>query len=149
MIKMKDYNYKYFNEEQIEELKMNPYVKNVTKSTITYTNQFREEFYIAYSNGTPPSVILRNMGFDTKMLGKVRINNITKRIKNMAKREDGFDDMRTEKSGRKLEHELTQEEYIAYLEHQIKYKDQQIEALKKINFVDKKAQWKPLKKNTK
>lgn len=67
------YNYVYFTEEQMKKLKANTYVQAVSKSTITYPPEFREEFFKEYSNGFPPSIILRNMGFDTKVLGKERV----------------------------------------------------------------------------
>ena len=44
---------------------------------------------------------------------------------------------------------MTAEEEIAYLKHKIEYQKQQIEALKKIQFVEKKKIWKQQKKNTK
>lgn len=142
-------NYIYFTEEQISELQKNPYVLKVSDSTITYSQEFREEFYKSLMNGGTPSQILTDMGFDTKVLGKQRVNNITKRIKKMASRYNGFEDTRKGSSGRPATKELSPDEQIAYLQHQLKFKDQQIEALKKMNFINKKAQWKQQKKNSK
>lgn len=67
----------------------------------------------------------------------------------MASRYNGFEDTRKGSSGRPATKELSPDEQIAYLQHQLKFKDQQIEALKKMNFVNKKAQWKQQKKNSK
>lgn len=142
-------NFHYFTEEQILELQKNPYVLKVSASTITYSEEFREEFYNALINGERPTQILINMGFNTKILGKQRVNSITKRVKKMGEKNCGFGDTRKEQSGRAPAKDLSPEEKIAYLEHQLKFKDQQIEALKKINFVDKRAQWKKQMKNSK
>ena len=38
----------HFTKEQTEKLRSNPYVKHVSEKAITYTEEFREEFYIRY-----------------------------------------------------------------------------------------------------
>ena len=87
------------------------------------------------------------MGLDPVILGPSRVHNITKRVKNQASRSAGFKDTREDSSGRPRHKERTQDEEIAYLKHLVEYQNQQINALKKINFIDKKAEWKRLKKN--
>ena len=138
----------HFSKEQIDELSNNPYVQRVTEKAITYTEQFREEFYLKYNHGDTPASILRSMGFNTKVLGQKRINGIVQRIKKMAEK-GTFEDSREGSSGRPRTKEMTAEEEIAYLKHKIEYQKQQIEALKKIQFVEKKKIWKQQKKNTK
>lgn len=137
----------YFTAEQIEKLRDNPYVKNISEKSITYTEEFREQFYIRYQSDPYPSKILLEMGLDPAILGPSRVHNITKRVKNQASRSAGFKDTREDSSGRPLHKERTQDEEIAYLKHLVEYQNQQIKALKKINFIDKKAEWKRLKKN--
>ena len=90
------------------------------------------------------------MGFDPYVLGESRIYNISKRVKAQASRSKGFKDTREEMSGRPRRKERTNDEEIAYLKHQVEYQRQQIEALKKINFIDKTAAWKQIQqeKNT-
>ena len=137
----------YFTKEQIEQLSTNPYVQKVSEKAITYTTEFREEFYARYSHGELPSAILTSMGFDPKVLGPKRISNITVNSKKMMER-GSFEDTRTVNSGRVRTKEMTPEEEIAYLKHKVEYQKQQIEALKKIQFVEKKKIWKQQKKNT-
>ena len=48
----------YFTKEQIEELRDNPYIRNISEKAITYSEEFHEEFYFRYSNGERPSDIL-------------------------------------------------------------------------------------------
>ena len=137
----------YFTQEEMKELSDNPYVEKVSEKAITYTQQFREEFYERYSHGERPSNILRSFGIDPKILGERRINGITCRCKKMAKK-GSFEDSREESSGRPRAKERTPEEEIAYLKQKIEFQKQQIEALKKIQFVDRKKTWKQQKKNT-
>lgn len=137
----------YFTKEQIEQLSTNPYVQKVSEKAITYTEEFREEFSRRYSQGETPSVILTSMGFDTRILGQRRIGNIARRCKLMMER-GSFEDTRVGASGRSRTKEMTPEEEIAYLKHKVEYQKQQIEALKKIQFVEKKKIWKQQKKNT-
>lgn len=136
----------HFTDEQIEILKDNPYVKHVSKKAITYTEEFREEFYRRYSQSELPSLILRDMGLEPKLLGKRRVSNLTMRIKKQAKRSEGFQDTRLNNSGRPKTKDMSKDEEIEYLKHKIEFLKQQNEALKKINFVNRKAQWEEKKK---
>jgi transposase-like protein len=133
---------KYFTDEQLEELLKNPYVKNASNKAITYTEEFKAYFVEEYEAGKTPSEILRHSGFDVSVLGRERIRNISRRFRNMSKREDGFSDMRKESSGRPSTKDLTSDEQIARLQHQVKYLKQENEFLKKINFLNQQAQWK-------
>ena len=132
----------YFTDEQLEALLKNPYVKSASAKAITYTDEFKAYFIAEYTSGKTPSQILRNSGFDVRALGKDRIDNLSRRFKNMSKREEGFSDMRQESSGRPSTKTLTSDEQIARLQHQVKYLKQENELLKKINFLDRQAQWK-------
>lgn len=132
----------YFTDEQVKELEKNPYVKKVSNKAITYTEDFRKEFYLRYSNSQSPSKILCELGFDTRVLGKSRITAITKRVKRQSKRTEMFSDQRRNNTGRPRTKEMTKDEEIAYLKHRIEYQKQEIEALKKINSINRKAQWK-------
>ena len=72
----------YFTDEQVKELRKNPYVKNVSNKAITYEEEFKELFLEDYQNGLTPSVIFQKYGFNTKDLGQDRINSFTKLSKN-------------------------------------------------------------------
>jgi transposase len=131
----------YFTDEQLEALLKNPYVKSASAKAITYTDEFKAHFVAEYKSGKMPSQILRNSGFDVKALGKDRIDNLSRCFKNMSKHEEGFSDMRQESSGRPSTKNLTTDEQIARLQHQVKYLKQENEFLKKINFLDRQDQW--------
>ncbi|GFP76553.1 hypothetical protein bsdtw1_02656 [Clostridium fungisolvens] len=132
----------YFTDEQLENLLKNPYVKSASSKAITYTEEFRAHFVSEYESGKPPSEILRNCGFDTIALGKQRIDNISRRFRNMSKREDGFNDIRKGSFGRPSTKNLPPDEQIARLQQQVEYLKQENEFLKKINFLNQQAQWK-------
>jgi transposase len=131
----------YFTDEQVQQLNMNPYVKKASNKYITYTDDFKITFTKKYLEGNPPSVILREMGFNPRILGKKRIDRFVGNIYKYKARGDDFSDQRGVNSGRpSLKEELTDKERIARLEHKIKYLKQENEFLKKIEFIDKKAE---------
>jgi len=142
----------YFTDEQIIELEHNPYVKKVSKKAITYTDEFKIVFSEKYKDGEPPSNILREMGFDPHVLGRRRINKFVENVLKYESRGGDYRDLRQGSSGRLTTRDLTSEEQINRLKHQIKYLKQENEFLKKISFLDKMAQEKYLrnqKKNSK
>jgi transposase-like protein len=136
--------------EEQEKLRRNPYVEKVSETTITYAMEFRERFALEYATGKPPSVILRECGFDPAMLGERRRDGLVRRAKVFAQRPEGFSDTRKLNSGRQKVKELTDAENIQRLEHQVRYLKQENEFLKKIRFLDRQAEWESkLKQNRK
>jgi len=133
---------KYFTDEQLKVLLKNPYVKSASTKSITYTEEFKAYFVAEYEAGKTPSEILRNSGFDVRALGRTRIDSISRSFRKMSKREEGFADTRKGSSGRSSTKTLTSDEQIERLQHQVKYLKQENEFLKKINFLDRQAQWK-------
>lgn len=129
----------YFTDEQVQQLQLNPYVKNVSNKAITYTDEFKVVFTEKYLQGFPPSVILRLMGFDPHVLGKKRVDRFVGNVYKYQARNGDVSDMRRECSGRPSTKELSDKERIARLEHQVKFLKQENEFLKKIEFLDRKA----------
>jgi transposase len=132
----------YFSEEQQEQLRANPYIKTVSEKAITYTRQFREKFAMDYQDGKIPSVILKDMGIDPKVIGKRRQDQIVRKMRECMQRPEGFEDTRKGSSGRPATKDLSDKEKISRLEHQIKYLKQENEYLKKIEFLDRQSEWK-------
>lgn len=129
----------YFSDKQVEELRRNPYVDKVSNKAITYSEVFKKHFMDELDRGKFPTQIFREASFDTKVLGKQRIDNFSRRIRKMADRIEGFTDLRAQYSGRPQTKERTPSEEIAYLKHQVALQKQQIDALKKMNFINRKA----------
>ena len=135
------YNWREFEESEIEELKRNPYIKNVTSKGLTYTREFKEIFARRILNGESPSLVLIDLGINPKYLGQGRINSLSFRMKKFAKRLEGFEDTRGTKSGRPTTKNLTSEEKISKLEHRNRVLKQENDFLKKMIYLAKKVQW--------
>lgn len=127
-----------FTAEQIEKLKENPYVESVTDKYINYSETFKELFWNDYQNGIAPSAIFKKYGFDPGILGAKRRNGFVYRIKQEAKRLEGFKDTRKGNSGRPVTKNLTPEEEIARLKHKNKILKQENDFLKRVRFINKK-----------
>lgn len=130
---------KNLTKKEIEILSKNPYVKNVSEKSITYTDEFKNIFINEYENGMTPSTIFKKYGFDIEVLGYDRIKDSSYRWRNQAKREDGLSDTRKGKSGRPKTKDLTDSELISRLEHKIAILEQENSYLKKIRLIEKAA----------
>ncbi|MDK3670604.1 IS3 family transposase, partial [Staphylococcus pseudintermedius] len=100
-----------------------------------------------YENGKTPSQIFKEAGFNTKILGR-RMSNFRERVLMMKDRPEGLQDTRKENSGRPRLSEMTLEEENNYLKHKIQLQNQQIEALKKTNSINRRASKAMRKKNS-
>lgn len=143
----------YFTDQQVAELRKNPYVKNVSNKAITYEEKFKEYFYLEKAKGFTPSQIFEKAGFDIKVVGQSRIIQFSRRIKIQAARDEGFSDTRKGKSGRPATKALTDEEIIERLKQKNKILQQENDFLKRVRFINKKqifqaSKTKRQKKNT-
>ena len=74
-------------EEQRNILRKNPNIKDVTESTIKFTNEFKEKAIKLNNEGISPLQIFCDCGIDINMIGKILPNNClgnwkhTKKIK--------------------------------------------------------------------
>ena len=64
---------------EVEVLKENPYVKNVTENRIIYTDEFKSFFMNEYLKGEKPTKIFTAAGFDSRILGPKRIERAAAR----------------------------------------------------------------------
>jgi len=138
----------YFSEEQIQELQSNPYIEKISLKAITYSEEFKHHFLIEYEQGKLPSQIFREAAIPPEIIGQIRIDNFSKRVRKMNGRPEGFTDLCKQHSGRPRTKDRSIEEENAYLRHQVALQKQQIEALKKTNFINRKAAKASHKKNT-
>ena len=128
----------YFTDEQLRLLEENPYVVKASKKSITYSEEFKELYWIDYQNGMQPIEIFKKYGFDPYALGSRRRDNFTNRLKKQAAREDGFKDTRKDNSGRPSTKELSLEEQIERLKHKNKVLQQENDFLKRVRFINRK-----------
>ena len=110
----------------------------LSEKGITYEESFKESFLNDYDNGMGPTEIFRKHGFDTGVLGKDRIANFTRRVKDQSKRETGFEDQRKNSSGRPRTKDLTDEERIQRLKLKIKTLKQENDFLKRVRYINRK-----------
>ena len=143
----------YFTDEQVEQLRKNPYVKRVSNKAITYEDSFKEYFYLQYTSGYTPYEIFRMAGFDTNVLKEKRIKGFYLRNKALANSDDGFVDRRKGSSGRPQTKDLTVEEELERVKQKNKILIQENDFLKRVRFINKKqifqaSKTKPQNKNT-
>lgn len=142
----------YFTDEQVKILKANPNVKNVSNKAITYNDSFKEYFVNEYNKGKLPIVIFEDVGLSVEILGKIRINESSKRFRKQAERIEGFNDTRSTNSGRPLTKHLTKDEIINRQKAEIEYLKQEREFLLELKRLERevirKSKSKP-KTNTK
>lgn len=129
----------YFAEEQVEKLKLNPNVKNVTRKSITYQDSFKSQFMKAYEAGKIPKQIFREAGFDIEVLGERRIHGASARWKVQAKRLEGFKDTRKGGSGRPSTKDLSKDEIIRRQKAQIEYLKQERDFLLELERLERLA----------
>ena len=128
----------YFTDEQLKELKNNPYVVKCSAKNITYAEEFKDLFWIDYQNGMPPIEIFKKYGFDPYALGAKRRSNFIQRLKKQAARTDGFKDTRSTNRGRPPVKELSLEEQLERLKHKNMVLQQENDFLKRVRFINKK-----------
>ena len=119
-----------FSDEDIKHLSQNPNVASITRTNIRFTSEFKRRFYDAKKTGKSIRSIFLENGIDPDILGESRIKKLSWRVNQMAKRESGFEDLRsqcTEQSS-----EQSEQERLVTLERKVHLLEAQIEFLKKI-----------------
>ena len=128
-----------FNDEQQKQLRTNRWVKSVTEKSISFTEDFKVHFINEYNLGKLPKQIFKDTGFDINMLGDKRIEQCTARYKRQNKRIEGFHDTRANNLGRRTGKELSIEEENELLKKQNAMLQQELEFLKKMEFLARQA----------
>jgi len=119
-----------FTDDEMDHLRTNPYVLDVTPTIVHFSAAFKKYFWDALLTGKKPRSIIIKLGIDPDVLGETRILGLKSMIRNEVKSGKGFRDIDAYKSS--LNGFMTPEAKIRVLEQQLAYKDQEIEFLKKI-----------------
>ena len=131
---------KLFSPEEISAFQANPYVKNVTERSVTFTSQFKRTAYREMLEGKRIHDILESHGIDTSVLGEARISSILMRLRQFGERDEGFTDLRHQrKSKTPEERNQSTEKRIRQLEAELAYTKQVVEFLKKVQAADTEA----------
>ncbi len=127
-----------FTEKEIEKLRNNSNVKNVTEKAITYTKEFKEYIIREYNKGRHIREIYEEAGFDVEVLGD-RIKKSTYRWKQQSKRLEGLKDTRKGGSGRPRTRHLTKDELIQRQKAEIAYLKQERDFLLELKKLERMA----------
>lgn len=141
----------YFSKEQIEELRKSKYVKKVSEASVQFTEEFKNEFITLLNSGMNPSEALRRLRIEPKTLGNKRVDGLSNRMREHAKRPEGFNRKENRSKGkkRKLTFNNEQEELAYYKEYALQL-EQELDFTKKIDALEKRYAAKQSKaKNTK
>ena len=121
---------KKFTEEEMNHLRANPYVLDVSPNIVHFSATFKEKFWAGIEAGKTPTDIVEELGIDTEILGTNRVAGLKSMIRKEVEAGKGFRDLKT--YGKYLDVFTNSEAKIKHLEQQLAYKDQEIEFLKKI-----------------
>ena len=131
--------WKEFTQEELMELRSNPYVKSITPKMVRFTTEFKEKFWELYQEGTSPIAIVTNLGFDPEVLGMSRINGIMQHIKETAGSGEGFRDYRQSNTLVENIGDMTPSKALIRMQHELIYMKQELEFIKKIILADRKS----------
>lgn len=125
---MKKTHTRPLSNKEIEILRNNPNVKQVSSSTVIFTEGFLEKLYTEKCRGIPIVETLRMSGINPEILGESRLHGLTYTLNKKARKESGFTDLRSEnyrhppKTGNE-----TLEQRIKQLENELAYTRQEVE----------------------
>ena len=127
-----------FTKEELLQLKSNPYTNWATENMISFTKEFKQEFWNRYQSGMKPRDIVSELGYDPDVLGESRITGIQGNIKKTALSGKEFTNapiggMPAERLT-SIEFDPTKETIIK-MQNEILFLQQEIEFLKKISSV--------------
>ena len=124
---------KIFTLEEINILEKNPFTSYVTPKTISFTQKFKENFIEKYNAGMRPRQIFIEHGYDPKMLGRSRVDGISKNIRQQHNSLlEGDAASNGKKPPKKV---LSEKEQLKKLQQEVEYLKQEIEFLKKISSI--------------
>lgn len=122
-----------FTQEDMDILKANKYTYGVIPTIISFTSEFKQEFWYRLQQGKRACDIVKELGYDPEMLGHTRIQGIKQIVRSQAKAgafKQGNDAVINSKHPDYSM--LTEHQKIHALEHEVLYLRQEIEFLKKI-----------------
>lgn len=131
-----------FTPEQIQILKANPYVKNVSEKSITYSDEFKRHFVSESLGSKTAKQLFIEAGFDPEMIGKSRIRSFAGKWRKRY-RDNGvlaLKDTRQDSSGRPRKTPLTLEQQIEKLQAKILLLGQENDLLKKSEWSERRPE---------
>lgn len=126
-----------FTDAQVKKLSKNKWIKNITNRGITYTDEFKYKLVKECENYKKfPQDVFREYDIDPEIVGMSRIHNSASRWRKQLNKIGEIKDTRTNYSGRKIEHELSDKEKLERAEAKIKLLEAENELLKKNELIE-------------
>ena len=123
-----------FTKAEMEILRENKYTYSISPNTISFTIEFKKEFWKRYQAGERPRDIVEALGYDYQMLGESRISGLQGMIRKQA-RENNFREGQ-HKSYAVSNHPdystMKKKKKLYAMEHELYYLRHEMEFLKKI-----------------
>lgn len=128
----------YFTDEQIALMKLNPYTKKISKSTIKFTEEFKELFWKDYNTTTiSKRSLFKKYGYDPEVLGIKRMEGF---VYGLRKEKLSYEERSKKKPPLKERPSLNIDyskmephDAIKLMETEMKFLRQEVEFLKKIS----------------
>ncbi len=125
-----------FTEEQLNELKNNPFTLSVNEQQIRFTVEFKKYLLDEREkNNTPWKEVFSKAGYDPAILGKSRMDAIINTIRKEAASPKGLHETTTIKVYKKGNERKQTQKAIEQLQNEVIRLQQQIDFLKKIQML--------------
>jgi transposase len=128
-----------FTKEEMEALKSNQYVTQVSEKSIRFSQAFKEILVREGRSGKSHMTVLMELGIDAQVLGVERVHSLFGRIRKQATRLEGFKRTTTVGRPKKITFASVEEEN-RYLKDRMEYLEQENEFLKKLKALE--TRWK-------
>ncbi len=126
-----------FTDLQIKKLSKNKWIKKISNKAITYTDEFKIKLVKETENYKKfPRDVFKECGIDPDIVGKKRIEIAAYHWRKKYKDTGEIRDTKKGNSGRRLEHELSNEEKLKRAEAKIKLLEAENELLKKNELIE-------------
>lgn len=126
-----------FTDAQVKTLSKNKWIKKITNTTITYTDEFKYKLVKECENYKKfPQDIFKECGIDPEIVGERRYSNAANRWRKQFKETGEIKDTRKDSTGRPRIHELSDKEKLKRAEAKIKLLEAENELLKKNELIE-------------
>lgn len=130
----------HFTEEQIAALRMNKNIIRITEYSVSFTPEFQQYAYEQKKKGRRLADIFREKGIDPAILGEKRILNFSQKLNKSVHQATGFLDQRNTNGKQAVqEANMSLEEQVKWLRHELEYTRQEVEFLKKLQMANTEA----------
>lgn len=128
-----------FTKEEMDNLRKNKYTYSVSLNTISFTIEFKKEFWKRYQTGQSPREIVKALGYDDQMLGTTRISGLQTMIRKQAQEGRFREGPHTSYavSNHPDYSSMPEDQKLVAMEHELYYLRQEMDFLKKILRPDK------------